>query len=1177
MELEELYVNTSKVELYLDGQKVEFNTPPDILFNYSVTDLNSPAAVKNTYTKQLNIPGTKKNNDIFNHIYNLERIQGYTAMYSGGEFNPIRTTEFTLYVNGEIYESGYFKLNEVNVNNNNIVYSITLFGGLGSFFWCLSHNVGSDGDTENPEPKKMSDLIFPCEKKEEGVNESLDFTINKETVNEAWRDYLHNSWQKWGTINFAPCLEGVPGNFESDKVLFYKNEYGNWVWTFGPNGYDLVNLPKELNMLEAHDLRSYLQRPILRVRSVIEACCNPENNGGYTVELDDHFFNGDNPYYDQVWCTLKTLPELELKSESEEALDLSKITVGERNNSNKTFPILTEYDNSTKYSNLKLSMNMVFGSEKAVQCTSPALYTSRDFRNKTYSILKTDTKWFKYRSSICIELVGYDAMGVEVAKSNMIELHTRMDDDYTFTNNVIYGSFKKMADGRYIFVDEEGNTVNMNFYLNSDIVCYSFGVRVTRPFAAKGKWRFKGGAKFDWDKWRNCTKDDGAPYLYTNTSLEISTTIPYDEAARRDAVDFTYGWITPSFENDCGQSRYSAMYFIPALTSIDGVIKQNVSFLSNLYVSKEKLLTMDCTPADFFISYCKIFGMYIWKEPDAKVIHVMDRNTFYTQEVVNLEKYIDRAKQLRITPRLAESKWYDFKLEAVESEAGEEYEANYNQTYGNKRVNTNCNYNSEINDIFEGNVFKSGVEVLGKSPYFKKEAYNHTPQPSGTPSQPDISPVFENGATYSSFDASFNEEVHNNPFGYGLNGVDMNSVFPGYDIAGKLQFCNGSESTDGSMVLGFIGGLGMDIGDCGYYLTDDTNEMAVLGDNPCWLATNGRYGIKVYSYPKFSRFKMLPGVGARNITHSLEFGNAMVTYLPETFNTNDMAIYDRFWKAYTEDLYSVDNRLLSCYVLIQQKPHPEWLRRFYWFDNALWRLNKIADWNVSSMDTTRCEFVKVLDKSSYTLLKPLDGARVELYLEDVEPTEVVWSDEGRRKTIYYDLNHRTQSVNMILKRQDGANVESHTDYDNWITPHPEWYYDGSNAPGTYKLSLTANATGNVRQCEFLAIADEIQSAKVVIRQQPDSTMTVSPLIDSISGAGVGSIRRDATSGRYYYEASGYEGELHALSVKKWLSFTIEGNKIWLNVERNDTGAERTAKIVIRGTVGRVDVELIQMG
>ena len=162
------------VRLFLGNQEVEFSTPPDIRFNYSETEMTNPTIIKNTYSKTITIEGTKHNNSIFGHFYDMQRIQGYDGRTMGSSFNPLVKTDFTLYYNSSIYESGYFKLDEVRRNNNNIEYDISLFGGLGDFFYNLSFR-------EDGTPMELSDLIF--EHEVNGGN--LDFKINKETVKDA--------------------------------------------------------------------------------------------------------------------------------------------------------------------------------------------------------------------------------------------------------------------------------------------------------------------------------------------------------------------------------------------------------------------------------------------------------------------------------------------------------------------------------------------------------------------------------------------------------------------------------------------------------------------------------------------------------------------------------------------------------------------------------------------------------------------------------------------------------------------------------------------------------------------------------------------------------------------------------------------------------------------------------
>jgi hypothetical protein len=47
---------------------------------------------------------------------------------------------------------------------------------------------------------------------------------------------------------------------------------------------------------------------------------------------------------------------------------------------------------------------------------------------------------------------------------------------------------------------------------------------------------------------------------------------------------------------------------------------------------------------------------------------------------------------------------------------------------------------------------------------------------------------------------------------------------------------------------------------------------------------------------------------------------------------------------------------------------PDLLRRFYAFDGAVWSLNRIIDYSLTTFGPTKCEFVKVQDITNYTTL-----------------------------------------------------------------------------------------------------------------------------------------------------------------------------------------------------------------
>ena len=302
-----------RVSLYIAGMEADLGEGSLLLFNFTKDDLDSPAAVKNSYTQRVTLPATPANNRIFGAFFRSDRETRYGAEedMSGPWFDPMRQTPFALYYgSGEVAASGYVKLESVARRGRSAVsYDVTLYGGLGSFIYALTYNAEGDMLT-------LADLDFLGTDDPAG---ELDFTITADAVREAWARLGGDTSKPamWDVINFAPCYNGVPeGNFDPDRAVCRAADCGlpsqSGDYSAGADGLVLVSLPREFAEWQTKDLRSYLQRPAVNVRKIIEACCEPRNNGGYEVVLDPAFFNGSNPYWAKAWMTLPALGDLEL-------------------------------------------------------------------------------------------------------------------------------------------------------------------------------------------------------------------------------------------------------------------------------------------------------------------------------------------------------------------------------------------------------------------------------------------------------------------------------------------------------------------------------------------------------------------------------------------------------------------------------------------------------------------------------------------------------------------------------------------------------------------------------------------------------------------------------------------------------------------------------------------------
>ena len=83
------------------------------------------------------------------------------------------------------------------------------------------------------------------------------------------------------------------------------------------------------------------------------------------------------------------------------------------------------------------------------------------------------------------------------------------------------------------------------------------------------------------------------------------------------------------------------------------------------------------------------------------------------------------------------------------------------------------------------------------------------------------------------------------------------------------------------------------------------------------------------------------------------------------------------------DLYDVDTKVVKASVRLNGKPNPSWLRRYYWWDNSLWRINTL-EWNVATYDSSPVEFIKVQDPENYKLAKINYTGRLRIVLDDYE-------------------------------------------------------------------------------------------------------------------------------------------------------------------------------------------------
>ena len=912
-----------EIKLYIGGYEVELTKEPEILYTFQVDDATNPTVVKNGYSKTIELKGTQRNNEIFGQIWKLDRVQ------SIDNFNPSKKVEFQLFYGGELYQSGYVKLDSVDRSLDDITYNITLYGGLGDFFYNLMYSSGDTaGDSEQ---RTLADLQFIPVYDSSGSattrtpnTQEFDFQINKDTIYSAWTQIESQEDNKWSHINFAPCYNGLPEDFDSDKVLIntkfltgYTLEQSGYT---DYDGYILTTIDKERTEWEIRDLRSYLQRPVVRVRRVIEAICQPYNNGGYEVDLDEKFFNVHNPYWDRTWVTLPMLQNLEYigSYEGTGATGGSIIT-----GNTKGYALFSM--NRCEYSLGMEAKDIDEGADTYNADMVIRVKVGIDTTATTVNYYPT-SDMFGYCGGMELQLVAKSAEGKIIGASDNINLTSTYKGGIPTPNDLrwtpLYGDTYTTVVGHFSYDNSKKEWV------------WSSEISLSIKDVPK----------------------NAELVLYCN---KVNT----DSGPIIDALANAL-WVHGSVQD---VSRKMNDFNVEVLSS-DITYNQSENVRTGAKITKQNLLNTEYSPADFLLSYCKMFGLYFKKDPDKKLIHIMTRDTFYDRtKVYDISDSIDWGDSSTMKPMIFDAKWYEWQNEG-EGEFWDRYYNSWGVPYGCQKVNTGYNFDGNSKDLYEDTIFKGGIECLEKSDMYSTTTGGTLPWQYG-------------GYSYNLYGTTDDDSIEIKVPSRSRIGQfePYNTARPFYDLVPKLQFHDtDNDPLDGSGVMVFYNGDSEDIRSYGYWLTDDNSVMGILNeDTPCWLYTESatdtegnEIGINLPFIPQFGRY-MKHNYSDMN-TQSLDFGTAREFYIPERTSTTGTNIYDRYWKSYISDLYDVDTREVELSVRPWGQINEDSLRKFYWFDNSIWRIERIIDYNIMSDETFRCVFIKVKDINNYTNINATD-------------------------------------------------------------------------------------------------------------------------------------------------------------------------------------------------------------
>ena len=117
----------------------------DIKLNLSFAEIQDITLRNSTFSQAFQVPGSKNNNNIFQHYYNINST--YT------DYDVARKLDAKLIYDGYVLIEGYLRLNNVVITNREVVYNLTFYSEFGN----LLANIGDKFMRE----LDLSDLSHP--------------------------------------------------------------------------------------------------------------------------------------------------------------------------------------------------------------------------------------------------------------------------------------------------------------------------------------------------------------------------------------------------------------------------------------------------------------------------------------------------------------------------------------------------------------------------------------------------------------------------------------------------------------------------------------------------------------------------------------------------------------------------------------------------------------------------------------------------------------------------------------------------------------------------------------------------------------------------------------------------------------------------------------------------------
>lgn len=702
----------------------EFSNDSNELFlDWHYGNIESPADYIGEFSFDFVLPRSQKNNEIFNHFYRLDGIVEPT------KFDPAIKIPYEIHSDrGQVISSGTAYVSIVDKEN----YRVYLSGGLHTVF---QKALNSGWDTATAEENDEYYLLPEYIKLDADGTYTNEPTVNAKMVRYNWiNNDCHWNWRSIEEasaagyiaplqrnliipneiVGWIPTHQGQVSDFDKSKWLYNFNgqpmEYPIFSDTVNEiQNWPLSDDPTEYQMAE---FRSYNQQPAIYVKRLWEWYQRHfEDMTGYTLTLDNNWYNEDNPYLKDLYYTLPKLNNYQVYTD--DGVILNDDDTSEAVPIPDKDPDENEYvpgiDN-TKFKNIIYFPQGYRGGEIKVNWFP---WLNGDFSG-VGSLLIWD--WYRQCFGVTIKVVSQNGTVKYQRTHGMLMIPVPADGTPLIPSDVLLG----YVSNRYSYNFDEYHYYNYTGTTNTNSQ-YFF------------QWTNSSTIGQGYDFIFNCVCDD-TDHIEVETQIHTITGghhYPFNLAYRTS--DSSNGYYR---RGEPVQPAYMKVYIQGKATAYG--ISKTYNLKSGSPLTLERLFETEKSPFTVLLKYSKFTNLVWVVDDDNKNVIVYQRPQHFYEcmnevntslpdlgdanikmtGIVDITPLVNYGDEIQMKPIDWETRNLSMNFEKSEADNLKEYQEKWKRTYGTKILVTDNRRNNDVKEMFCQGDNDTVMEAADISPYF---------------------------------------------------------------------------------------------------------------------------------------------------------------------------------------------------------------------------------------------------------------------------------------------------------------------------------------------------------------------------------------------------------------------------------------------------------------------------